>query len=388
MTLAFPLPRASALLLAVWIVTGCERHPPAVPLPPEVYYTAAVSKDVSVYSEWIGNTQGQVTADIRPKVQGYLLKQTYQDGMQVKSGQPLYQIDPSQYQAAVAQAEGELARAQAELERSKVNVSIYEPLVKKGAVSQLEYLDAVQQQKANEAAVAAARASLQQAKLNLGWTRVSAPFDGVAGISQAKVGDLVGTATVLTVISQVDPVKVEFPISEQQYLALAENNSAKGTAAVLAHAPPLLMTLANGAEYAQAGKLIDLGLGVDPTTGTMKMQGLFPNPGGILRPGQFVRVRTMTQQLPGATVVPQRAIVDVQGQWHVALVTGPDTFQLRPVRPGPLDGTDQVILDGVKPGDKVIVDGLTKLRPGEKIAPRPVSAEPKITAPTPAPAAK
>jgi len=368
-----------AILLAVPGLPGCERHKAAVPPPPlEVYYTEAVSKNVAVSSEWIGNTQGLVTAEIRPKVQGYILKQNYRDGARVRAGEQLYQIDPSQYQASLAQAEGDLARAQAELERSNINVKIYEPLAKKGAVSQLEYLDAVQQQKGNEAAVAAATGALQQAKLNLGWTRVTSLIDGVGGISQAKVGDLVSPSSVLTVVATLDPIKVEFPISEQEYLAFAPRaKTTKDGEMSFSQAPPLELTLANGAVHAHPGRLKDVGLGVDPTTGTIKVQGLFPNPGGVLRPGQFVRVRAVTQQLPNATLVPQRAILDVQGQPQVAVVTGADSFAMRQVQTGPLDGANQVILDGLKPGDKVIVDGLARLRPGEKIAPKPLSAESK-----------
>ena len=370
--------RWCSLFAILLTVPGCERHTAAVPPPPEVYYAEAVSKNVAVASEWIGNTQGLVTAEIRPKVQGYILKQNYQDGARVRAGEQLYQIDPSQYQASLAQAEAELARARAELERSNINVKIYEPLAKKGAVSQLEYLDAVQSQKGNEAAVAAAVGALQQAKLNLGWTRVTSLIDGVGGISQGKVGDLVSPASVLTVVATLDPIKVEFPISEQQYLAFAPGAKAtKGGEMSFSQAPPLEITLANGAVHAHPGKLKDVGLGVDPTTGTIKVQGLFPNPGGVLRPGQFVRVRAVTQQLPNATLVPQRAIVDVQGQPQVAVVTGADSFAMRQVQTGPLDGANQVILDGVKPGDKVIVDGLARLRPGEKITPKPLSAESK-----------
>ena len=375
-----------AILLAVPGLPGCKRHEGAVRPPPEVFYTEAASKNVAVVSEWIGNTQGLVTADIRPKVQGYILKQNYQDGAPVRAGEQLYQIDPSQYQASVAQAEGELAKARAELELSNINVKMYEPLAKTGVVSQREYLDAVQRQKGNEAAIAAAMGTLQQAKLNLGWTRVTSLIDGVAGISQAKVGDLVSPSSVLTVVATLDPIKVEFPISEQQYLTFAPGaKTTKGGEMSFSQAPPLELTLANGAVHAHPGKLQDLGLGVDPTTGTIKVQGLFPNPGSVLRPGQFVRVRAVTQQLPNATLVPQRAILDMQGQPQVAVVTGADSFAMRPVQTGPLDGANQVILDGVKPGDKVIVDGLARLRPGEKIVPRPLSAESETpAAPKPA----
>ncbi len=377
------------ILLALLSLLACQRQKKeTAPPPPEVSYVEAVSKNVAVSSEWIGTTQGLVTAEIRPKVQGYLLKQNYQDGTRVRAGAQLYQIDPSQYQAAQAQAEGELAHAQAELEKSDINVKIYGPLAKKGAVSQLEYLDAVQQQKANQAAVATAKAALQQARLNLGWTRVTSLIDGVAGISNVHVGDLVSPSSVLTVVATIDPIKVEFPISEQQYLAFAPGAKTTKTGDIsFAQAPPLELALANGVIYAHPGRLKDLGLGVDPTTGTIKVQCLFPNPGGMLRPGQFVRVRAVTRQLPTATVVPQRALDDLQGQPRVAVVTGQDSFEYRLVQTGPVDGSDQVILAGLQPGDKVIVDGLTKLRPGEKIlakplpAPSPPPASPKAAAP-------
>lgn len=365
-----------AWTMAAAAVAGCEKHapPPVPPLP--VGYVEAARRDVAINSEWIGNTQGLVTADIRPKVQGYVTAQTYRDGGVVAAGQQLYQIDPAQYQAALATAEGDLARAQANLERSNINVRVYAPLVQKGAVSQLEYLDAVQQQKANEAAVASAQGALQQAKLNLAWTKVTSLVGGVAGISQAKVGDLVGPSSVMTTVATLDPIKVEFPITEQQYLAFAPKGTGRGDAAAFANAPDLTMTLANGAVYPQHGRIADVGLAVDTTTGTIKVQGLFPNKNGALRPGQYVKIQAVTQRLPAAVVVPQRAIVDVQGEPHVAVVTGADTFALRPVKPGPQDGTDRVIVDGVAAGDRVIVENLARLRPGGQIAPRPVAATP------------
>ena len=370
-----------ALATMVAGAAGCEKHapPPAPPLP--VGYVEAARRDVAVVSEWIGNTQGLVSADIRPKVQGYLTAQTYRDGAVVSPGQQLYQIDPSQYQAALATAEAELARAQANLERSDINVKVYAPLVQKGAVSQLEYLDAVQQQKANAASVAAAQGSLQQAKLNLAWTKVTSLVGGVAGISQAKVGDLVGPATVMTAVATLDPIKVEFPITEQQYLAFAPKGTGKGDATTFANAPELTMTLANGAVHPQRGRLNDIGLAVDPTTGTIKVQGLFANKDGALRPGQYVKIQAVTQRLPGAVLVPERAIVDVQGQPQVAVVSGADTFALKAVKPGPADGADRVILEGVAPGDRVIVENLARLRPGEKIAPKPAAAAAPASAP-------
>jgi len=375
------------ILLLMLGAAGCEKPKPAAAPPLEIGYVEATRKDVAVISEWIGNTQGLVTSEIRPKVQGYLLQQTYRDGSLVAAGQQLYQIDPSQYQASLATAEGNLARAQAELERSNINVRVYAPLAQKGAVSQLEYLDAVQQQKANEAAVTSAQGALQQAKLNLAWTKVTSLIGGIAGISQSKVGDLVGPSAVMTSVATLDPIKVEFPISEQQYLAFAPKGTGKGGESEFAKAPQLEMTLANGAVYPHPGQLKDVGLGVDQTTGTIKVQSLFPNPGGVLRPGQFVRVRAVTQNLPNATLVPQSAIVDQQGKPQVGIVTGPDTFAMKTVTTGPLDGSNQVILDGVAPGDKIIVEGLARLRPGEKIAPRPAAAPPaaagKVTAAPP-----
>ena len=375
------------IVLIVIGMAGCEKPKPASEPPLEVGYVEALRKDVAVSSEWIGNTQGLVSADIRPKVQGYLLKQTYRDGALVKPGETLYQIDPSQYQASLASAQGNLARAQAELERSNINVKVYAPLAQKGAVSQLEYLDAVQQQKANEAAVAAAQGALQQAKLNVAWTNVTSLIGGVAGISQAKVGDLVGPTTVMTTVATLDPIKVEFPITEQQYLLFAPKGTGQGSATTFANAPPLTMTLADGAAYPQSGRLNDVGLAVDTTTGTIKVQGLFANKDGALRPGQYVKIQAVTQQLAGAVLVPQSAIVDLQGQPHVALVIGADGFKIKPVKLGPIHGADRVILEGVAAGDRVIVQNLARLRPGEKVAPKPAAVSPAASAAPKAPSA-
>lgn len=370
-----------ATLFVLLGLAGCEKPKPPAPPPLEVGYVEAQRKDVAVVSEWIGNTLGMVTAEIRPKVQGYLLKQTYRDGGVVAPGAELYRIDPQQYEAALKTAQANLTRAKAELEKSDINVKVYEPLAKKGAVSQLEYLDAVQQQKANVANVDAAEGALQQARLNYEWTRVTTLIGGVAGISQAKVGDLVSPTTVLTTVATLDPIKVEFPISEQQYLAFAPKGTGKGDDAAFADAPQQQIVLANGTVFPHKGTMRDLGLGVDPTTGTIKVQSTFPNPGGALRPGQFVRVRAVTQNLPGATIVPQKAIVDVQGTPQVALVVGADGFAMKAVKPGPVDGANQVVLEGVAPGDKVIVEGLARLRPGIKVVPKPVAAAPAPEAP-------
>lgn len=372
-----PVSFAGAFAIATLAVVACGGHqaPPAPP-PAEVVVAPAVSRDVPITSEWVGTTVGFVTASIQPKVQGYLLEQNYQNGHFVRKGQPLFTIDPRQFQAAVDEANGALGRAQAEFGRTQIDVRRYRPLVKQGAVSQQELDNAVQQNLANEAAVAQAKADVEKAQLNLQWTKVYAPIDGIVAINTAQIGDLVGPTTSLTTMSTLDPIKVQFPISEQEYLryaaAIADRVAGKPGAA-----PTVRMTLSTGQDYAHEGQVSAADREVDPRTGTIIIQALFPNPDNLLRPGQFAKIRTRTATLPNAVVVPQRAVVETQGTYRVYTVASDGKVVANSVTPGPRTGSDWVIAAGLAAGEQVVVEGVDKVRDGVQVrvvAPSPTAA--------------
>lgn len=373
-------------LLAVG-AAGCQNAtPPATPTP-EVLVAPVVQRDVPLYREWVGTIVGYVNAEIRPKVQGYLLSQHYQNGSVVKEGQLLFQIDPRQFQAALDQAKGALLSAQAILKKTELDVARYKPLAAQGAVSQQELDDAIQQNEANKAAVFQAQANLEQARLNLEWTRVTSPIDGIAGINQAQIGDLVGPNDVLTVVSTVDPIKVQFPISEQEYLSVAQRiNRTSESGHPNPDAPTIQLILADGSTYAHEGRFYAVNRQVDERTGTLLVQALFPNPDNILRPGGYAKARAATDVEKNALVIPQRAVVDVQGTFKVYVVKD-NKVEVRDVVPGPRTGSDWVITKGLEAGEQVVVEGVQKIRDGITVVAKaaPPQDAPGIY-PTPTPA--
>jgi membrane fusion protein (multidrug efflux system) len=298
----------------------------------------------------------------------------------VKAGDLLFQIDPRQFQAALDQARGDLARNEAALEKSRQDVARYGPLAAEGAVSQKELDDSVQAMRANQASVEAARAAVEQSRLNLEWTKVTAPIDGVAGIAVAQVGDLISPTAQLTTVSQLDPIKVYFPLSEQEYLSVADRIQQAESG--LRQTTPLELLLADGSIYPHQGRFSAADRQVDVRTGTIQIQTLFPNPKNILRPGQFARVRARTAVRPNAIVVPQRAVQDLQGQYQVIVVGDDGKAQIRNVTVGDRVGSDWVISSGLEHGDRVVVEGQQKVRAGAQ-----VKAEPFVPPATPVRAA-
>jgi membrane fusion protein (multidrug efflux system) len=368
---------------------GCRKAQPPQAPPPEVLVAPVAQRDVPIYSEWIGTLEGYVTAEIRPKVQGYLLSQNYRNGGFVKAGQLLFEIDPRQFKASLDQAIGALESAKAILKKTELDVARYKPLAAEGAVSQEELDNAVQQNEANKAAVFQAQANVEQAKLNLDWTKVTSPIDGIAGINQAQIGDLVGTTTVLTSVSTVDPIKVQFPISEQEYLRFADAiNRVSQTGRPDPDAPKLELILANGSVYAHKGHFFAVNRQVDERTGTLLVQAVFPNPSNVLRPGGYAKARAATDVARNALVIPQRAVLDLQGTYQVYVVEG-DKASVRDVTPGPRTGSDWVIAKGLAPNEQIIVEGLQKVRDGVVVnaKPAPPSEAPGIEATTPPAAA-
>jgi membrane fusion protein (multidrug efflux system) len=368
----------AALLCAAGLGCGKGAAPHAPP-PMDVLVAEVVQKDVPVYQEWVGTLTGYINAVIRPQVKGYLLSKNYNEGQVVQSGQLMFQIDPREFQAQLDQWKGQLAQTQAALVKTQQDVARYTPLAKEGAVSQEELDNAIQANLANMAAVDSARASVEQAQLNLGWTKVTAPITGVAGIAIAQVGDLVEPVTELTTMSQLDPIKAVFPVSEQGYLRYARGLAAHQDAEA-SRKDALELITADGTVYPHRGTVSVVGREVDPRTGTVTIESLFANPDNILRPGGYAKVRAAVETMPNALVIPQAAVQDQQGSAQVAVVGVDDTVAFRTITTGPRTGTDWVVLDGLKAGERVIVQGLQKVRSGSKVAPKP------YVAPTPVPA--
>lgn len=364
---------------------GCEKkQEPKAPPPMDVLVTDVVQKSVPVYREWIGTINGYINAQIRPQVKGYVLTKDYKEGDVVRAGQLLFQIDPREFQAQVDQAKAQIAQAEAMLGKTQLDVARYKPLAAEGAVSQQELDNAIQANLRNQAAVDAAKATLAQAQLNLGWTKVASPIDGVSGIAIAQIGDLVNVTSVLTTVSQLEPIKVVFPVSEQEYLTYSRTRAREKDSSA-PRAGWLELILADGTVFPQRGTVSVVGREVDPRTGTITIEGLFKNPDNILRPGGYAKVRAIIDELPNALVVPQAAVQDVQGSTQVAVVTAENKVEIRNVKTGPRDGVDWVILDGVKSGERVIVEGLQKVRAGMTVGPKPYVAPARVPTPTQAP---
>lgn len=370
------------LTVGAFLPSGCKlqtpsQQPPAPP-PPEVIVAPVIQRDVPIYFEWVGTTDGYVNAQIRPRVQGYLYARNYKEGSLVKAGDLMFSIDPREYQAALDQAQGNLAQAEANLGKTQLDVARYTPLAKEGAISQQELDNAVQAHQANKALVEAARAAVKQAQLNLGWTKVISPIDGIAGISVAQIGDLVTPSTVLTTVSQVDPIKVYYPISEQEYLHFAgrirEIEQGRGGEKV-----PLELTLADGSVYPERGTFSLADRQVDLRTGTITVQGLFPNPENLLRPGQYAKIRVAAETRKEAILVPQRAVQQLQGNYQVAVVGAENKVDIRPVKVGEQVGGMWVIAEGLKPGERVVVEGIQKVKAGGTVNPKSAAEDPAST---------
>ncbi len=366
----------AGVLGALLVSVGCKKPPPPLP-PPTVLVAPAVQQDLSLSAEMVGTLDGYVNAEIRARVKGFLKTQDYADGAYVKKDQLLFTIDPAEYQAAVAKAKGALARAQATLGQAKVTADRYRPLAAKQAVSQQDLDNAVAEQHAAAATVDSARAALDEAQLNLGYTRITSPVDGVAGTPLVRVGNLVGQGepTLLTTVSQLDPVRVTFPISEADYMRVASRAVALEKLDPLDAGPErriLELILADGSVYTHKGWFTSLNREVEKGTGTIQVLTVFPNPERILRPGQYARVRIPRQEAGKAQiVVPEAAVKELQGSYTVAVVGPDDTVQFRKVEVGPRAGALWAITKGVNAGDRVITEGLQKVSDGLKVTAQP-----------------
>jgi RND family efflux transporter MFP subunit len=371
------LPAVLALASAL-VMNGCAQKAPAAMAPPTVSVVRVIQKDVPISGDWVATLDGFTTAQIQPEVSGYLIRQDYREGSFVHQGDVLFEIDPRPFQAILDQAKGQLAQANAQLGLATINVNRDTPVAKLHAIPQSQLDNDIQTKLSAEAAVETGQAAVEQADLNLGFTKVRSLIDGIAGIAQTQIGNLVGTSTVLTTVSKVDPIKAYFPISEQEYMRIADRIS--GTVNLLSNTReiPLELILSNGDTYAHSGKIIFADRQVDPQLGTIRMVGSFPNPGNILRPGQFGRVRTVTEVKTGALLVPQRAVTELQGNYQVATVGEDGKVAVRKVSVGEKVGTMWIIAGGLKPGDQVITEGLQKVADGLMVRPVPDTVQDRV----------
>lgn len=401
---------AAGVLLNLCALTtiGCTRTSTAAgaPSPPDVEVAVVEQKDIPIEREWIGTLDGMVNAVIKAEVTGYLLTQNYIEGSFVRKGQLLFEIDPRPMQAAADQAIGQLAQAKAQIAQSKAGLvqaqaqlasaeanqrkaqmdeDRYLPLAEQQAISQQDLDNAKQSNQSMQAQVAAAKAQVETAKaqteaaqagvtaaaavvettkVNLGFTKLTSPIDGIAGVAATQVGNLVGpSSNAITTVSTLDPIKANFTVSEQEYLSLTRNASVLNRLS-------LELILSDGSVYPQKGRFSFADREVNPGTGAIRLTGLFPNPGNRLRPGQYAKVRATIGVRAGALLVPQRSVTDTQGSYLVAVVDPNNTIRLAPVKPGDRIGSNWVIEEGLKPGERVVTEGLFKIRPGERVNPK------------------
>ena len=363
------------LILALGaLVVACGEETPPPPPPVSVQVSAVASRDVPVMAEFTGAIRGAEDVQVMARVAGFLQEQAYREGDLVRKGDLLFLIDPKPYEAAVSQARAAVAEAQAMLTRATVQVNRLRPLAAQNAVSQQDLDNAVASEAGSKAALEGAQAQLEKAQLDLGYTRVTSPMDGLAGLRQIDLGTYVGAPqpTVLTVVSRINPVRFDFGIAESEYLALARGSTDEERRE--RRAAGVELVLADGTVHPEKGRLTVVGRGVDPTTGTLPIQAEFPNPDGVLRPGQFARIRVPLRVERGAVVVPQRAIQELQGTYNVAVVNADSTIEIRPVTVTHRVGDEWVIGRGLTAGERIVIEGLQKVRQGVKVAPAAAGA--------------
>ncbi len=370
------------------VCAGCGGHTGGPPRPPQVEVATVIQKDVSIYGEWVATLDGYVNAQIQPQVTGYIVKQDYREGSLVHQGDVLFEIDPRPFQAALDMAKAQLAQAKAQLGNAELNVKRDIPEAQANAIPQMQLENDEQTRLAAQAGVAAGKAAVEQAALNLGFTKVRSLISGIAGIAQVQVGNLVAPTTVLTGVSAVDPIKAYFPVSGDEYLRFAGRIGPDGANVPSSHAPvasqsshvpgasrpshatiPLQLMLSDGSAYPHAGYFLFADRAIDQQTGTIRIAGAFPNPGDILRPGQYGKVRAVTEVRKGALLVPQRAVTELQGSYEVAVVGADDKVTVRTVETGERVGTMWIVRSGLEPGERVVAEGTQKAANGSTVTP-------------------
>jgi membrane fusion protein (multidrug efflux system) len=398
----------SAIMAALAGCTGGQSAaPPASqPPPPVVGVAQVIQKDVPIYGDWVATLDGYINANIQPQVSGYLIKQDYREGSLVHKDEVLFEIDPRPFQAVLDQSKGQLAQARGQLAQTKgqlgqaqaqlglanINVTRDTPLAAARAIPQSQLDNDVQAQaqaealvktseaaiQSSQAAIESAEAAVATAQLNLGFTKVRSLIDGIAGLATIQIGNLVGPTTVLTIVSTLDPIKVYFSISEQEYMALSAKLKTNAEDILRAGSDvPLQLTLSNGSIYPHPGKIVFADRQVDSQTGTIRIVGAFSNPGNLLRPGQFGRIRALTGFRKDALLIPQKAVTELQGRNQVAVVGADNKVSVRNVQVGERVGDLWIVTSGLNPGDRVVTDGTMKARDGATVTPRVVGPDGK-----------
>jgi membrane fusion protein (multidrug efflux system) len=354
-------------------LAGCKKEQKPAPPPPVVEVMEVIQRDIPIQHEWVGTTDGMVNATIRAQVTGYLIRQNYKEGDLVKKGQVLFEIDPRPFQAALDQAKGALAQQEAQYENARANLARVRPLAEQNALSKKDLDDSIGTEQSALAAVTAAKAAVEKARLDLGFTKITSLIDGMAGLARAQVGDLIGPAQAgeLTTVSTINPIKVYFTISEQAYIDFMKQFSSE--AAFLEHARKLELelVLAEGSLYPYKGTIYAYDREVNVRTGTLRVAALFPNPADLLRPGQFVSVRVLLGTKKGALLVPQRAVTELQGSYQVAVLGTDNRIDIRTVKAGDLAGSFWIIDEGLKPGERIVVEGVQKVKQGIAVTAKP-----------------
>jgi RND family efflux transporter MFP subunit len=370
-----PVILSGALLAGVG---GCRNEDaaaaPAGPPPPTVSFIALTPEEVAVTGEWIATLDGNVNAQIRPQVSGYLLGRAYREGAFVRKGQVLFEIDRRPFEAVLAQARAHLDESQAQLAKSERDLARDRPLAEQRAIAQSQLDNDVSAHDSAQAAVSSAKAAVETAQLNLGFTKVTSLIDGVAAIASAQIGDLVGPTTLLTTVSQLDPIKAYFPLSEQEYLGIAgQVSTPTSTAKLWQSSGGLSLVLADGTTYPHRGAVLAVDREVDPKMGTIRISALFPNPGNVLRPGQYGRIRAQTTVRKQVVLVPQRAVSELQSGFQVRVLSPENRVTIRTVSLGQRVGNRWIVEKGLTAGDRVIVDA-PSLKDGTTVKPQPAAA--------------
>ncbi|MEW6077887.1 MAG: efflux RND transporter periplasmic adaptor subunit [Thermodesulfobacteriota bacterium] len=376
-----PVMYVLALLLIATAFSGCKAKEKAAPPVPEVAVVDVVQKDVPISYEWVGTTDGMVNATIRAQVAGYLIAQNYKEGDLVKKGQVLFTIDPRPFEASLQQARAVQAQQESSWQTAQANLKRIRPLAEKNAVSQRDLDNAIGMEQSTHAAMLAAKAAADTAALNLEFTKITSPIDGISGLAKAQIGDLVGPGQIeeLTTVSTLDPIKVYIPLSEQEYLKSMENRNSDRPSTVFE------LILSDGSTYPHKGEFAFADRQIDIKTGTIRVAALFPNPGSFLRPGQYSRIRAQVNVRKDALLVPQRAVSELQGGYLVAVVDKDNKVAIRPVKIGERVGSLWVISEGLNAGERVVAEGVQKVKDGVVVKPvspaAPGAAAPAATAP-------
>jgi RND family efflux transporter MFP subunit len=352
----------------LFLFGGCSGGKAAsAPPPPVVEVATVVQQDTPIYSEWVATLDGYVNAQIQPRVPGYIIRQNYKEGSVVRKGDVLFEIDPRPFKAALDQAKAQLAQAEAQLGKAKLDVERDTPLAQARAIAQSQLDTEVQAKLGGEALVLAAKANVEQAELNLEFTKVTSLVGGIAGIAQVQIGNLVGPNSVLTSVSQVDPIKAYFTVSEQEFMDFHRRFPTQESVEEERKRIPLQLVLADGTIYERTGTIYFANREVNPATGAIQIAGVFANPNNLLRPGSYGRIRASVRSQNGALLVPQRAVIELQGSHQVAVVGNDNKVSIRPVTVGERVGKMWIVTQGLKPGERVVVEGLMKVRDGAPV---------------------